>query len=52
MDLPMGLVSALETGNCVLFIGAGVGHHARDPRGESAPDGRTLAASSSIGFRN
>ena len=50
MDLPMGLVSALETGNCVLFIGAGVGHHARDPRGESAPDGRTLAASLASAF--
>jgi tetratricopeptide (TPR) repeat protein len=43
VDLPMGLVRALETGNCVLFIGAGAGHHAHGPDGSPAPDGRGLA---------
>jgi hypothetical protein len=41
-DIPLGLRQALEAGDCVLFIGAGSGHHLwRD--GLSAPDGRTLA---------
>ena len=45
MDLPMGLVSALQSGNCVLFVGAGVGHHARTRTGATAPDARGLALS-------
>lgn len=43
MDLPMGLISALESGNCVLFVGAGAGCHASYPDGSHAPDGATLA---------
>jgi tetratricopeptide (TPR) repeat protein len=45
MDLPMGLVSALESGDCVLFVGAGVGHHAQTRTGLTAPDARGLALS-------
>lgn len=43
IDLPLGLRHALEGGNCVLFIGAGVGQHLIGPDGRSAPDGETLA---------
>lgn len=45
MDLPMGLVSALQSGNCVLFVGAGVGHHAHTRTGLTAPDARGLGLS-------
>jgi Flp pilus assembly protein TadD len=50
VDLPMGLVSALETGNCVLFVGAGVGHYAHNPEGLTAPDARSLAGSLASAF--
>ncbi|HML24028.1 MAG TPA: SIR2 family protein [Aggregatilinea sp.] len=43
MDLPLGLRHALETDQCVLFIGAGIGAHLTNPRGESAPAGRGLS---------
>ena len=43
MDLPMGLVNAIESGNCVLFLGAGIGNHASDRNGDGAPDAATLA---------
>ena len=33
----------LESGDCVLFIGAGVGAHLKRPDGSSAPDSQTLA---------
>lgn len=41
--LPLGLRQALERGNCVLFLGAGVGCHYTRPDGTSAPDGPKLA---------
>jgi hypothetical protein len=41
--LPLGLRQVLESGDCVLFVGAGVGHHFKRPDGTSAPDGPTLA---------
>jgi hypothetical protein len=41
-DIPLGLRQALEAGDCVLFLGAGVGHHlTRD--GVPAPTGAALA---------
>jgi len=43
MDLPLGLKSALETGECVLFLGAGIGKNLHDPLGRSAPSGATLS---------
>lgn len=41
--LPLGLRQALESGDCVLFIGAGVGGNFHRPDGTTAPDGETLA---------
>lgn len=43
MDMPFELRQALETGSCVLFIGAGVGHYMTDENGEPIPDGAGLA---------
>jgi tetratricopeptide (TPR) repeat protein len=43
MDLPIGLTTAIESGTCVLFLGAGIGGNAHDPAGLSAPSGQQLA---------
>lgn len=43
MDIPIGLRQALETGECVLFVGAGVGSHLLDSEGEPIPDGSGLS---------
>jgi tetratricopeptide (TPR) repeat protein len=40
---PLGLRQVLESGDCVLFIGAGVGGHVKRPDGSSAPDGQQMA---------
>jgi len=42
-NLPLGLRQVLESGDCVLFVGAGIGGHLRKPDGSVAPDGETLA---------
>jgi tetratricopeptide (TPR) repeat protein len=42
-NLPLPLRRALEAGDCVLFVGAGVGAHVRDKNGKPAPDGEELA---------
>ena len=42
-ELPLGLRHAIESGNCVLFIGAGIGAHLSDRDGNQAPDGISLA---------
>ena len=42
-SLPLGLRQVLESGDCVLFIGAGVGSHLKKPDGSSAPGGEELA---------
>ncbi len=47
----MGLLSALESGNCVLFLGAGAGYHAFYSDGRNAPDGATLATELAKHFR-
>jgi hypothetical protein len=49
-DLPLGLRQVLESGDCVLFIGAGVGGHLKRPDGSTAPDGRQLAKDLSAHF--
>lgn len=41
--IALGLRHALESGDCVLFVGAGVGQHYKTPDGACAPDGSTLA---------
>jgi tetratricopeptide (TPR) repeat protein/cold shock CspA family protein len=41
-SLPLGLRQALERGDCVLFLGAGIGGHYRRPGGTAAPDGAKL----------
>jgi tetratricopeptide (TPR) repeat protein len=41
--VPLGLRTALESGNCVLFVGAGLGEHILDKEGKPAPDGQELA---------
>lgn len=43
MNLPLGLVAALEAGECVLFLGSGVGYNMFRPDGRNMPDARTLA---------
>lgn len=43
IEFPFGLRQALESGNCVLFLGAGMGHYMKDANGDSAPDGKSLA---------
>ena len=43
LTLPIGLTTAIESGSCVLFLGAGTGTHTRDADGQPAPDGESLA---------
>lgn len=42
-EIPLGLRQAIESGRCILFIGAGIGEHLIDPDGKKAPDGKALA---------
>jgi hypothetical protein len=41
-DIPLGLRQALEAGECVLFVEAGLGNHLWRA-GVHAPDAKTLA---------
>ena len=41
--LPLGLRRSLESGECVLFIGAGIGTHTLGSDGQPSPDGTLLA---------
>lgn len=43
ITLPLTLRTALESGQCVLFLGAGIGSYVRDKAGRPAPDGEELA---------
>jgi hypothetical protein len=43
IDLPLGLRHSLESGECVLFIGAGIGWHLLDAKGDPAPTAAALA---------
>ena len=42
-ELPLGLRHGLEAGECVLFIGAGIGRYYSDSDGNKFPDGVELA---------
>ncbi|MBN1186974.1 MAG: SIR2 family protein [Bacteroidales bacterium] len=42
IDIPLGLRNAIDTQNCVLFVGAGIGLHLKKPDGSMAPNGREL----------
>lgn len=43
ISLPLDLRHSLESGECVLFLGAGIGKHLVDPAGKTAPTGGELA---------
>jgi tetratricopeptide (TPR) repeat protein len=43
MDISTDLKIALETGSCVLFVGAGMGYNMLDTEGNCMPDGKGLA---------
>lgn len=43
VDLPLSLRHALELGECVLFLGAGIGKYLHRPDGSSLPDAAGLA---------
>lgn len=51
MDLPLALRTGLETGNLVLFVGAGVGHNLTDSANNNAPDAGQLAAEMAAHFK-
>jgi hypothetical protein len=42
-SIPLGLRYALESGECVLFIGSGIGHYVLRADKQPGPDGHTLA---------
>lgn len=50
MDIPFVLRQAIETGSCVLFVGAGMGNYMIDEHGTRIPDGVGLAAKLSERF--
>lgn len=43
ITIPLGLKTALESGECVLFLGAGIGAHLRSADNKVAPDAPQLA---------
>lgn len=43
LTIPLGLKSAIESGNCVLFIGAGIGYDMKGSDGNHVPDASALA---------
>ena len=43
LDIPLGLRHAVESGECVLFLGAGMGFYLLDKDGNGAPDAKSLA---------
>jgi hypothetical protein len=49
-NLPLGLRTALESGTCVLFVGAGIGVHLKDANGRNAPTARDLAREIAANF--
>ncbi len=51
ISIPLGLKTAIESGNCVLFIGAGIGYHMKGSDGHPIPDGPALAKELAIHFK-
>jgi len=49
--LPLGLRPVLESGDCVLFLGAGIGDHFKRPDGTKAPNGSELARALDTHFK-
>ena len=49
--LPLGLRQALERGDCVLFLGAGIGCHYKLPDGNLAPNGSELVQELIVHFK-
>jgi len=43
VDIPLGLRHSLESGQCVLFLGAGIGEHLLNSDGSPAPNAAMLA---------
>jgi len=43
LEIPLPLRHSIEAGNCVLFLGAGIGTHLHDSEGNPAPTGSDLA---------
>ncbi len=41
--IPLGLKHAMESGECVLFVGAGIGRYVTGPDKQPGPDGEALA---------
>jgi len=50
IEIPLGLRHALESGQCVLFVGAGAGANLLGPDGKTAPDGTALASEMAAHF--
>lgn len=50
IEIPLGLRNAIESGECVLFLGAGIGNHLKDKNGNTAPDASTLALELATNF--
>ncbi len=42
VNIPLGLSNSIDTQNCVLFVGAGIGCHFKKPEGDCAPNGTEL----------
>ncbi|MFZ6732481.1 SIR2 family protein [Undibacterium sp. Ji42W] len=51
ITIPLGLKTAIESGNCVLFIGAGIGYHMTGSDNNLVPDGAALAKELAIHFK-
>lgn len=51
LAIPLGLKTALESGECVLFIGAGIGGHLLSPDGKTTPNAPQLASELAAHFR-
>jgi tetratricopeptide (TPR) repeat protein len=51
ITIPLGLRHSLESGSCVLFIGAGIGGHLKDKDNNRAPDAKALAKEMSDKFK-
>lgn len=50
LDIPLPLRHALESGECVLFLGAGIGEHLRRTDGSGLPDAEGLASEIATNF--